>query len=77
MIKPPGDFGRARIFEIDDGVLVAVKLILVEQGASAVDQAGENKIHIAANALAVEAGEQGSRRCTIETFVVIKNPNAQ
>ena len=54
MIEPPGDPGRAGIFKVHDGVLVAIKLPLIKQRAGAVQQAGEDEAGIAANALAVK-----------------------
>ena len=57
MVEPPGDFGRAGVFEVDDGILVAVELIFVEQRPGTVDQAGEDEVGIAANAFAIEAGK--------------------
>ena len=57
MVEPPGNFGRTGVFEIDDGILVAVELIFVEQRPGTVDQAGEDEVGIAANALAIEAGK--------------------
>jgi hypothetical protein len=39
MIEPPGDPGRGRVFEIDNGVFVAGEFSFVEQGPGAVDQA--------------------------------------
>jgi len=77
VIKPPGDLRRTGIFEVDDGVLVAVKLLFVEQRASAMDQSGEFKLDIAANAFAVEAGKQGGGRGSVETLIVVEDPNSQ
>jgi len=65
------------ILEVDDGVLVAVELILVEQGSGTVDQAGEFELGVAADALAVEAGEQRGGRSSVKAFVVIEDPYAQ
>jgi hypothetical protein len=77
MIEPPRDVGRTRVFEVDDRVLVAVKLLLIEQRAGAVNEAGKLELGVAANALAIEAGKQSGGRGAIETLVVIKNPNSQ
>ena len=43
MIEPPGDFGRAGILEVDDGVFVAIELLFIEQCAGAMQQAGEDE----------------------------------
>ena len=44
--------------ELEYGVLVSVKLILVKQSTGAVNQPGKFEVDIAANALAVKTGEQ-------------------
>ena len=77
VIEPPGDFGRTGILEIDDGILVAVELLLVEKSARAMQQAGVDEVHIAADSFPVEAGEQGGRGRPVKTFVVIKHPHSQ
>jgi hypothetical protein len=77
MIEPPGDFGGGGIFEIDDGVFVAIKLLLVKQRPGAMKQSGEDESGVAANALPIEAGKQGRRASPIKAFVVIENPNFQ
>ena len=77
MIEPPGDLRRTRILEIDDGIFVAVEMGFVEERSGAMQQAGELKIHIAADALAVEAGEERRRRRSIETLVVVENLDFQ
>jgi hypothetical protein len=51
VIEPPGDFGRTGILEIDDGILVAVELLLVEKSARAMQQAGVDEVDIAADSL--------------------------
>ncbi len=77
VIEPPGDFGRTGILEIDDGILVAVKLLLVEKSAGTMQQAGVDEVHIAANSFPVESGEQGGRACPVKTLVVIKDAHSQ
>ena len=39
MIEPPGNLGRAGVFEVDNGVFVAVKICFVEKRAGAMQQA--------------------------------------
>ncbi len=39
MIEPPGDARRGRVFEVDDGVLVAGEFALVKERAGAMDEA--------------------------------------
>ena len=77
VIEPPGDFGRTGILEIDDGILVAVELVLVEKSAGTMQQAGVDEVHIAADSFPVEAGEQGGRARPVKTLVVIKHPHSQ
>ena len=77
VIEPPGDFGRTGILEIDDGILVAVELLLVEKSAGTMQQAGVNEVHIAADSFPVETAEQGGRASPVKTFVVIKDPHSQ
>jgi len=77
MVEPPGNFGRTGVFEIDDGVFVAVELILIEQSTGAVDEAGEDEIGVAPNALAVKAGKQRRGRGSVKAFVVIENSYSQ
>ena len=59
VIEPPGDVWRRRIFEVDDGVLVAGKLGLIEERTGAMHQAVVLVIGPRSNALAVETREQG------------------
>src|SRR5258708_9230920 len=77
VIEPPGDLRRAGILEIDDGILVAVKLLLVKESARAMQQAGIDEVHIAADSFPVETGEQGRRASPVKTLVVIKDPHSQ
>jgi hypothetical protein len=77
MIEPPGNFGRTGVLEVDDGVLIAIELLLVEQRPGSVDQAGEDEFGIAANAFAVETGKQRGGTSSVKTFVVIENANSQ
>ncbi len=73
MIEPPCDLRRTRIFEIDDGIFVTGKMRLVEQRPGAMQQAGKLEVHVAADALAVEAGEERRRGRSVETLVVVEN----
>src|ERR1700731_2300297 len=73
MVEPPCNFRRVRILEIDDGILLTVEMRFVKQRSSAMEQPGKLKVHIAADALAVEAGEERRRRRSVETLVVVEN----
>ena len=62
VIEPPGDFGRTGIFKIDDGVFVAIKLLLVKQRTSPVQQAGIYKVCIVAARFVLDRnGKTGPR----------------
>ena len=61
VIEPPGDLGRGRVLEIDNCVLLAIEIVLVEKRAGAMQETRKRKLHVAADPLAVETGEQGSR----------------
>jgi len=77
MIEPPGNVRRARVLEIDDGVFVTVKLLLIKQRTGTVNESGEFKLDVTADALAIEAREQSGRRSSIKTLVVVENPDSQ
>ena len=77
MIEPPGDIGRTGVLEIHDGILVAVELLFVEERACAVDEPRKFELHVTANSFAVKTREQGGRRSSIKTLIVIKDPNSQ
>jgi hypothetical protein len=77
MVEPPGDFRGAGLFEIDDGIFLTIKVLLVKQSAGAMQQARENKLNVAANPFAIETREQRSGRSPIKAFVVIEHPNFQ
>jgi hypothetical protein len=77
MIEPPSNFGRTGILEINNGILVAIELSLVEQCARAVQQSGEDEVGIASNAFPVKTGKQRRGRGSIEAFVVVENLDPQ
>ena len=77
MIEPPCDIRGTGILKIDDGVLLAIKLILVKERARPVYQAGKDEFCVTANALAVKTGKQRRRRSSVETLVVIENTDSQ
>src|SRR5438309_3113588 len=77
MVKPPGDLWRRGIFKIDDGVLVAIEISLIEESARAMDQSGELEVHVRPDAFAVEARKQRGRGRPVKTFAVKKDPDLQ
>jgi hypothetical protein len=58
MVEPPGNSGRRRVFEVDDGILVAAELLFVEERAGAVNQAVKLIRGFPIDALAVEARKE-------------------
>ena len=58
VVKPPGNAGRGGILEVDDGVFVAGKFILVKQCAGAVDEAVILVARRRRNALSMEARKE-------------------
>src|SRR5580700_10681358 len=77
MVEPPGDFRRRGIFEIDDGVFVAIEMRFVKQRSRPMHKSGEDKLGILANALAIKTGKDGGGRRAVETFVVIEDSDFQ
>ena len=74
-IEPPGNFRGRAIFEIDDCVLIAGEVSVVEKRASAVQQTQVCKLDLVANTLAVEAGKEGGGAGSVKALVVIENAN--
>jgi len=60
MVEPPGDFGRAGILEIHDGVFVTIEVVFVKKRAGAMQQAGEHELDIVADPFPVKAREERS-----------------
>ena len=77
VIEPPGNLRRTRILEVDNGIFVAIKVFLIEERARSMQQAGIDKLHIGADALAIEARKQSGGTGAIETLIVIKDSNSQ
>src|SRR5438094_8994680 len=77
VVKPPGNFWRTGIFEINDCILVAVKLLFIEQRPGAMQQAWKDELNMSANPLPVESREQRSRRSPMKTPVEVENANSQ
>jgi hypothetical protein len=70
MIEPPGNLRRARIFEINDHIFVAVKQPLLKGLDGTMGHAGITKDRLRINALAVKARKQSGRSRTIEATIV-------
>jgi hypothetical protein len=61
VIKPPGDFARTGVFEIDDNVFITIEIGLVEERSGAMQQARVHKFNVVTDALGVKAREKRSR----------------
>ena len=77
MVEPPGNFGRTRVLEINDGILVAIKFGFIKKRSGAMQQSAENELRIFANALLIKTRKQGGRAGPIEALVVIKDFDSQ
>src|ERR1039457_6592120 len=77
VIEPPSDIRRTGILEIDDGILVAIELFLVEKSAGAMEEAGIHEVHIAADSFLVETREERGGAGSVKKLVVIKDPQSQ
>src|SRR5580704_11184481 len=73
VIEPPGEPGRAGIFEVDDRIFIAVKNALLEGFSGGVGHAGIRKCGLGIDALPVKARKNGRRGRAIETFIVEAN----
>lgn len=73
MIEPPGNRRRGAIFEIDNRVLIAGKVLLVEQRSRAVDQSAEFIFRVRRDAFAMKACKQRGGTGPIETLIMIEN----
>ena len=77
VIEPPGDFGRRRIFEVDDRVFIAREFAFVEERSGAMHQPVIPVACVWRNALAMKSREQGGRASSVKTLVVIEDANSQ
>ena len=75
MVKPPGHARRTRIFEIDDGIFIAVKQAVLERLPRLVSHPREMKLRVGLDALAKKTIEDRRRRRAIEASVVKAQPN--
>src|SRR3954464_9045280 len=78
MVEPPGDARGGRVFEVDDGVVaVFAEPRFIEKRTGAMLEAEVVEGRGRADALVMEAREEGSRAGAIETIVVIQNAAVQ
>jgi len=74
MIEPPGEARVIGVFEIYDGVFVAIEQIRREDLRGPVGHACIAEFRIRVNRPRDETAEEGSRRCPVETMVVVEHP---
>ena len=72
MIKPPGQFFRGRILEVDDRIFVAVEQREIEKVSRTMQQTAVVDFRFRMNAFFVEAREGCGRGDAVEAVTVIK-----
>ncbi len=72
MVEPPRHTRRRRVFEINDGILVAVEHLFVEERVGPVEQPAIGDFSAGANLRAVEARENGGGSDAVETVAVVE-----
>ena len=70
MVKPPGQAVAWGIFEIDDGVFIAIENTYVKQLPGPVHHPGVVELGLGINAGAIETREHGGRTGAIKTLIV-------
>jgi hypothetical protein len=76
MVEPPGDLGRAAIFEIDDGVLDSLEVRFIEELIGAVEETFVGKLRLRVDVAAEEVAENGCRTGPVKTAIVIEDADA-
>ena len=74
VIEPPRDSRRWRVLEVDDGILVAGEVFLVEQRTGAMHQSNVLELDVLADAFAIEPRKKRRRTGSVKTLVVVKDP---
>ena len=75
VIEPPGETRIARILEIDDGVLVAIEKLRLENLRGFVGHTSVGKLCIRIKCTADESAEDSRRGGSVEAMVVIEYSN--
>ena len=73
MIEPPRKVRIIRVFEIDNGVFVAVEQAVFEDLAGPVRHAGITKFRVGIDGSADKTAEKCSRRRAVEAVIVIED----
>src|SRR5579862_2700869 len=77
MVEPPGQSRRTRIFEINDGIHIAIKDAVLERLRSLMGHSGVRELRKRLDSLPIKAGKDRGGGSAIETFVVKTNANLQ
>src|SRR5581483_7919898 len=75
VIEPPCQARVGRIFEIDDGIYIAVEEAVFKKLRRLVCQAGEFKLGARGVLSFIKAAEESRRSGAVETVVVVENPH--
>ena len=75
MIEPPGEQRRAGIFEIDDGVFVAVEVPSSNGCGGLVSHSGIEKFRVGVDPFAIKARKDCRGAGSVETFIVETDAN--
>src|SRR5258706_5632432 len=75
MVKPPSQFWRSRVLEMDDRVLLTVKLAFVKQLGGPMSQSCVFEARLGIDLGLVEPREDGGRSRAVETLVVKEDAN--
>ena len=76
MIEPPGEVGITGIFEIYNGVFVAIEKLVLEKLRSFMRHAGVHELRAGMKNAFHEAAEESRRRRAVEAMIVIKDAYA-
>ena len=73
MIEPPGEVGITRIFEIHNGIFIAIEKLVLEKLRSFMRHAGVHEVRARMKYALHEAAEESRRRRAVEAMIVIKD----
>src|SRR3954453_9894683 len=73
VIEPPGEPGVAAIFEIDNGIFVAIEEAGVEHLRRFMRHPGVAELRVGMDRSGNEAAEESSRGCPVKTVIVIQH----
>ncbi len=77
MIEPPRNLWRSRVLEIDNRILIAGKVALVEERPCSMHQPVIFVRSVGVNALPMESRKKRCRASSVKTLVVIEDANPQ